>query len=287
MDLFDIIGKLATALDEQGGEIMTTAEGNFDPLAIQSCNVPPQFPNFICFKTGDGIRGNQHPSLTALQTIMIRRHNQHTDGLASVNPHWSDETLFWEARRLLTAEYNHISFGEYFPTLFDPEILSYFNLNPLKSGYSQYEPETDFSTISEWATAAGRFGHSQVNDVFMVKNGPDSKGSFSFRLKDVFFEMSLIHLGQTDGIIRGLISEPAFEVDPFFIVDVKDFLYQNPNRTTGLDLLVANIMRGRDHGIPGYVNYLDYCFGYKVNDWPDLYEYIPQTQVQNLQRVYG
>uniref|UniRef100_T1K9D9 Peroxidase n=1 Tax=Tetranychus urticae TaxID=32264 RepID=T1K9D9_TETUR len=279
-------GKLMTGLDERGGEIMTTAEGNFDPLAIQACNIPPQFPTFLCFKTGDGIRGNQHPALTALQTIMIRRHNQHAEALSVVNPHWTDETLFWEARRLLMAEYNHISFAEYFPTLFDPDILAYFNLNPVKSGYSKYEPETDFSTIQEWATAAGRFGHSQINNIFMVKNGRDSKDSFPFRLKDVFFEMSLIHLGQTDGIIRGLISEPAFEVDPFFVVDVKDFLYQNPNRTTGLDLMVANIMRGRDHGIPGYVNYLDYCFGYKVNDWSDLYEYIPQTQVHNLQRVY-
>ncbi|XP_053206126.1 peroxidase-like protein [Panonychus citri] len=86
---------------------------------------------------------------------------------------------------------------------------------------------------------------------------------------------------------QGRTSEKP-ETDFSIISDVlmKDFLYQNPNRTTGLDLLVANIMRGRDRGIPGYINYIDYCFGYKVNDWPDLYKYIPRTQVHNLQRMY-
>lgn len=69
-------------------------------------------------------------------------------------------------------------------------------------------------------------------------------------MRDVFFEMSLIHLGQTEGIIKGLITEPTMHVDPFFVNDIKDFMYQSPNRTTGLDLLVLNIHRGRDHGIP-------------------------------------
>ncbi|XP_074601170.1 peroxidase-like [Brevipalpus obovatus] len=277
-------GKLRTERDALGGEIMmVNRENTPDPLAVQACNVPPMFPQFQCFLTGDGIRGNQHPALTALQTIVVRRHNQHADALARVNPHWSDEIVFWEARRLLVAEYNHISYAEYFPALFSEDILRYFNLLPLKYGYTKYEPDTDHSSIHEWATAAGRFGHSQINDVFIVKNENEH---YPFRLKDVFFEMSLIHLGQADGILRGMATEPAFEVDPFFVIDVKNFLYQLPNRTTGLDLVSINVLRGRDHGIPSYINYLDYCFGYKVDKWEDLYEYIPKKQVDNMQTIY-
>lgn len=40
-------------------------------------------------------------------------------------------------------------------------------------------------------------------------------------MRDVFFEMSLIHLGQAEGIIKGLITEPTMHVDPFFVNDVK------------------------------------------------------------------
>lgn len=272
------------AFDVNGGIIMpTNINDEPDPLLVQTCNVPPMFPEFRCFINGDGIRGNQHPALNALQTLFMRRHNQHAEALAKVNPQWSDEIVFWEARRLLTAEYNHITYGEYLQSLFSKELLSYFNLLPLKHGFTKYEPETDHSSIHEWATAAGRFGHSQINENFVIKNEHER---IPYRMRDVFFEMSLIHLGQTDGIIRGLTSEPALEVDPFFSVDVRNFLYQLPNRTTGLDLVSINILRGRDHGIPGYINYLDYCFGTKVSDWSDLYEYIPQKQVDNFARLY-
>ena len=106
-------------------------------------------------------------------------------------------------------------------------------------------------------------------------------------MRDVFFETSLIHLGQTEGIIKGIISEPTMHVDPFFVTDVKDFMYQSPNRSTGLDLLVLNIYRGRDHGIPGYIYYLDYCFSYKVKEWSDLNKYVPERQVWRLQQIYA
>lgn len=126
-----------------------------------------------------------------------------------------------------------------------------------------------------------RFGHSQINNIFFVKNANGEV--FTYNMRDVFFEMSLIYLGQAEGIIKGssdvsffvffcskrcskfelqtyhlpppgLITEPTMHVDPFFVNDVKDFMYQSPNRTTGLDLLVLNVHRGRDHGIPRRFN---------------------------------
>lgn len=75
-------------------------------------------------------------------------------------------------------------------------------------------------------------------------------------------------------------------VDPFFVSDIKNFMYQSPNRTTGLDLLVLNTHRGRDHGIPSYINYLDYCFSYKARSWDDLLKYIPSRQVARMQQIY-
>ncbi|RWS26031.1 Heme peroxidase-like protein [Leptotrombidium deliense] len=278
-------GKMSTGVDILGHPILVGAEGNYDPLTIQQCNQPPQYPEFHCFNSGDGNRVSQHPALTALQILMTRRHNQHAEILSKVNPHWDDEKLYLETRRILIAESQHITYSQYIPSLLSDDLLHYFNLLPLKKGFTKYEPHTDVSTIQEFVTSAGRFGHSQINNRFHVKNDPPMD-SFTYLMRDVFFDMTLIYLGQTDGIIRGLISELAFAVDPYFVTDVKDYMYQHRNRTSGLDLMGLNIMRGRDHGIPGYVHYLDYCFGYKVTSWGDLHKYIPAKQMSLLQSVY-
>ena len=112
-----------------------------------------------------------------------------------------------------------MTFAEYIPAIFSQDLVNYFKLKPLSHGYSRYDPKVDPSSTTEWATAAGRFGHSQINNIFFVKNANGE--TFTYNMRDVFFEMSLIHLGQTEGIIKGLISEPTMHVDPFFVTDIK------------------------------------------------------------------
>ena len=167
---------------------MHTKNGLFDFLDLRSeCN--PKLPQYKCFKNADGIRGNQHIALVALENLFLRRHNQHALAFSKVNPHWTDEKLFLEARRLLSAEYNHITYPEYQPSLFEDQILNFFNLRLLKNGFSQYQPDIDVSSILEWVTAAGRYGHSQINTAFFVTS---ENLNFSYNLRDTF-EMSLIH----------------------------------------------------------------------------------------------
>lgn len=60
-------------------------------------------------------RVNQNPQLTILQIILLREHNRVADALARLNPHWTDETIFQEARRIVIAEHQHISYYEWLP----------------------------------------------------------------------------------------------------------------------------------------------------------------------------
>lgn len=69
-----------------------------------------------CFNAGDG-RSNQMVSLIAVHTLFAREHNRIAHELSLINPYWTDETLFLEARRIVVAELQHIVYSEFVPEL--------------------------------------------------------------------------------------------------------------------------------------------------------------------------
>ena len=48
-------------------------------------------------------RNSEQPVLAAIHTIFMRYHNKLTGELSRLNPQWSDETLYQEARRIVSA----------------------------------------------------------------------------------------------------------------------------------------------------------------------------------------
>ncbi len=63
------------------------------------------------------LRVNEQPQLTVIHTIWMREHSRIAKILSDVNPTWSGETIFQEARRIVIAELQHITYKEFLPTL--------------------------------------------------------------------------------------------------------------------------------------------------------------------------
>ena len=49
-------------------------------------------------------RAYEHPGLVVYHTIWVREHNRLDKELNYLNPHWDDERLYQEARKILIAE---------------------------------------------------------------------------------------------------------------------------------------------------------------------------------------
>lgn len=71
---------------------------------------------FFILTSGDD-RINQNPMLAVLQVMFLRLHNRLASELSRLNPHWGDETLYQEARKVVVAAVQRISYTEYLPII--------------------------------------------------------------------------------------------------------------------------------------------------------------------------
>ncbi|MCB1798049.1 MAG: PEP-CTERM sorting domain-containing protein [Gammaproteobacteria bacterium] len=109
-------------------------------------------------------------------------------------------------------------------------------------------------------------------------------------LRDAFFTPETVLTdanGGIDPVLRGLVSQLGQEVDPFLVDDVRNLLFG----PMGFDLAALNMQRGRDHGLPSYVEMRDVMFGNQMgyttfNDWSDLDGIMADAIIDALQSVY-
>jgi peroxidase len=227
-----------------GGRLKSrqTDVGELLPLndGTQANDNPVGLPATALVVAGDR-RANEQPGLTVLHTAFLREHNRLAGILATLHPRWDDETLYQEARRIVGGEMQSITYNEFLPAL----------LGRALPRYRGYRSDVDPGLSNLFATAAYRFGHSQV--------GPDIgvvDASFveidSVELADAFFNPGVIPaVGGIDPIVRYMAVDGAQRVDSTIVGALRNFLFGPPG-AGGFDLASLNIQRGRDHGLQDY-----------------------------------
>ena len=109
-----------------------------------------------CFFAGD-FRVNEQLNLIVLHTLFMREHNRVATQLASLNPRWSDDTIYQEARKVTVAEYQHIIIKEWLPIIIGRTFMKSYGLFPRESGFStDYSDSFDPRINNEFAAAAFR-----------------------------------------------------------------------------------------------------------------------------------
>ena len=195
------------------------------------------------FVAGD-VRANEQVGLAAMHTLFVREHNRLADRIAERSPGESGDEIYQQARRIVAALMQIITYEEFLPALLGQRALP---------AYRGYDDEVNPGIANIFSTAAYRFGHSALSPTLLrLDPSGTSIPEGHLALRDAFFGPDrLVAEGGIEPLLRGLAAQPCQRIDPFVIDDVRNFLFAAPG-AGGFDLASLNIQRGRDHGLPSY-----------------------------------
>ncbi|XP_043235689.1 peroxidase-like [Amphibalanus amphitrite] len=240
-----------------------------------------------CFVSGDA-RVNEQISLTITHTQWVRQHNMIAEELADINPHWDDERLFQESRKITVAMMQHITANEYLPLLLGEELAQSASLLPQTEGYfTGYSEQIDPTISNVFATAAFRFGHSQIQGLIKMV-GAFSKTEDFIQLHRLYFNpFRLYQDTKMTNLVRGQLNTCSRATDGHLTSQITTHLFEAENATTGLDLGAINVQRGRDHGLPPYNAWRRRCGLPPVTSFEQLRAIVQQPeQVDHVQMLY-
>ena len=63
-------------------------------------------------------------------------------------------------------------------------------------------------------------------------------------------------------------------------------MFEKPGDNFGMDLAAVNVQRAREHGLPGYNAYREYCGLPKIRDFYDLAGIVPNNTIPKYIKLY-
>ncbi len=231
----------AAAIRGDDGKMLTSA-GDFLPFNTAGLPNAPSTSARL-FLAGDE-RANENVALTSMHTVFVREHNRLVDELKVTNPGWTGEELYQQAKRIVEAEVQAITYNEFLPKLLGEDAIE---------DYSGYRSDVSPEIANVFSTAAFRLGHTMLSSKVHRLNEDGSESVHgNLELLNAFFRPDrLASEGGVEDVLRGAGFGTAEEVDTQIIGDVRNFLFGPPG-AGGFDLAALNIQRGRDHGLSDY-----------------------------------
>jgi len=194
------------------------------------------------FLAGD-VRANEQVGLTVMHTLFVREHNRLASKIARNHPSFSGEEIYQQARRLVAAQMQKITFDEFLPVMLGRKAIR---------EYKGYQAEVSGNIHNEFSTAAYRLGHSLLSPTILrLDQNLEVIPQGHLSLRNAFFAPQEVIENDIDSVLRGLATQQCQSIDTFVIDDVRNFLFGRPG-SGGFDLVALNIQRGRDHGLASY-----------------------------------
>ncbi|CAB0038190.1 unnamed protein product [Trichogramma brassicae] len=226
-------------------------------------------------------RINGDVQAAAMQTLWLREHNRVARALAKLNPHWSDETIYQEARRIVVAEIQHVTYHEWLPLLIGKRYARTIadRLPRNQSDDGLYNENSEPGVYNEVATSVLSFAQSlRQGSLSLVPEDDDAQKSNEslIELAASFYKPRLLEDAETlDGLVRGFARQSSRKLDLSLVVDLSSQLYKTNDSAAGLDRLSFDIQRGRDHGLADYNDYRHLCGLRQAKSFDDFLDHTP------------
>ncbi|CAH0405563.1 unnamed protein product [Chilo suppressalis] len=276
-------------------ELLPPASDPTDPCNTAQMNAMGRY----CFETGDD-RANENLHLTTMHLIWARQHNRVTAELLTLNPTWKDEILYQEARRIVGAQMQHITYAEFLPAILGTDVMFALNLTLLPDGHSDvYDPTVDPTVANHFSAAAFRFAHTLLPG--LIHNVDRSTGTINYvQLHEMLFNPYALYSARgAKSAVSSAMNTPVHSVDPHVTTELSNHLFERPlvvngtNSTSphktgpcGLDLVSLNIQRGRDHGLPAYPAWREHCGLSRPASIDDLADVFDDQSLSRVSKIY-
>lgn len=241
-----------------------------------------------CYLAGD-FRENLLPASSSILTLMLREHNRIARELKRLNPSWDDTTLFEEARRINIAQYQYMSYYQYYGA-----ILGYDNLVANKVLYypsgqrfvNDYNSNVNPAMSHEHASVAHRAFHGMVKGNFTLAREDGSIEGFSLA-RSTYFAPGFIQQGIfMDSFVRGECKFASLNPGKQMAEDYKELLFKASGAKYGSDLRAIDIQRGRDVGVVSYNDARVFCGLPRATTWAQFTDIDP-SDIDKLRNIYS
>ena len=130
----------------------------------------------------------------------MREHNRIATTLSTINPHWGDEEIFEEARKIVGAQLQHITYNEFLPSMLGEEIISNskYSLQLKTEGfYDGYDMKTNPTVENSVANAVFGFLFTNIPSK-MERYSKDLSMTGAIKMQDSFFNPSDMYTNMLD-----------------------------------------------------------------------------------------
>ncbi|XP_022170860.1 peroxidase-like [Myzus persicae] len=239
-----------------------------------------------CFDGGDP-RGNQHFGLILYQVAFVRFHNLIAGLLLAQNPNWSDEILYQEARKFITAVLQILVYRDYLPVLLGSDYCEKVGLTLTVDKKTVYDPSIMPQLAVEFSGGCFRVPHNVVPSLYYFVD-ETYHSSENFKLNEYMsFPDPIIGGSKLEELLRGMSFVKGRCPLPNYNLLISSGMFHNFISTVAdTDLLSIDIQRGRDIGLPPYIRVRKICGFPNITSFDDLSGALQLTDIELLKQNY-